>query len=122
MAHGLRYNLESEGYAVVHAADGRAGLVAARASTFDLILLDLMLPHRSGFEVLGDLRRGGDRTPVILMSARDAEDDRIEGLRLGADDFIGKPFGLGELLARIRARTRTARKVAVLERALELCS
>jgi len=118
MAHGLRYNLETEGYAIVHAADGRAGLVEARASTFDLILLDLMLPHRSGFEVLSDLRGSGDRTPVILMSARDAEDDRVEGLRLGADDFIGKPFGLGELLARIRARTRTARKVAVLDSAL----
>jgi len=118
MAHGLRYNLETEGYAVVHAADGRSGIECARASSFDLILLDLMLPHRSGFDVLRDLRADGDRTPVILMSARDAEDDRIEGLALGADDFIAKPFGLGELLARIRARTRTARKVAVLDSAL----
>ncbi|MHC4952714.1 MAG: SpoIIE family protein phosphatase [Planctomycetota bacterium] len=118
MAHGLRYNLETEGYAVVHAADGRVGIEKARKDHFDLILLDLMLPHRSGFEVLRELRGEGDRTPIILMSARDAEDDRVEGLRLGADDFVGKPFGLGELLARIRARTRTARKVAVLDSAL----
>jgi len=119
MAHGLRYNLETEGYDVVHAEDGEAGLARARQARFDLILLDLMLPRRSGFEVLRELRSSGDRTPVILMSARDAENDRIEGLRLGADDFIGKPFGLGELLARIRARTRTARKVAVLASAVQ---
>jgi len=118
MAHGLRYNLEAEGYDVVHAEDGEIGVQRAQNARFDLILLDLMLPRRSGFEVLRDLRAAGDRTPIILMSARDAENDRIEGLRLGADDFVGKPFGLGELLARIRARTRTARKVAVLDSAV----
>jgi len=120
MAHGLRYNLEAEGYDVVQVEDGETGLDRARSARFDLILLDLTLPGRGGFEVLRELRSSGDRTPIILMSARDAEEDRIEGLRLGADDFVGKPFGLGELLARIRARTRTARKVAVLDSAVNV--
>jgi DNA-binding response OmpR family regulator len=118
MARGLQFNLRAEGYSVEHAADGVAGVERAKSERFDLILLDLMLPLQSGFEVLKALRKSGDLTPVILMSARDAEADRVEGLRLGADDFMPKPFGLGELLARIRARTRTARKVSVLDGAL----
>jgi len=118
MARGLQFNLRAEGYAVEHAPDGAVGLRLAAEGRFDLILLDLMLPERSGFEVLRKLRASGDTTPVILMSARDAESDRVEGLRLGADDFVPKPFGLGELLARIRARTRAARRVSVLNGAL----
>jgi len=118
MARGLQFNLQAEGYAVEHAPDGAAGLARARERRFDLVLLDVMLPERSGFEVLRELRKGGDKTPVILMSARDEEEDRVRGLRLGADDFLAKPFGLGELIARIRARTRAARRVFALDGAL----
>jgi len=118
MARGLQFNLRAEGYGVVHAADGATALEEAAGREFDLVLLDVMLPERGGFDVLRALRGRGDATPVILMSARDDEADRVEGLRLGADDFLPKPFGLDELLARIRARTRAARKVSVLDGAL----
>jgi DNA-binding response OmpR family regulator len=106
MARGLAYNLESEGYAVVVARDGAKGLAEARKGGFDLVLLDVMLPERSGFEVLQRLRADGVETPVILLTARGAEMDRIAGLKLGADDYVSKPFSLGELLARIGARLR----------------
>jgi DNA-binding response OmpR family regulator len=109
MARGLSYNLEAEGHAVVVAADGDEGLKQARGGAFDLVLLDVMLPKRSGFEILKLLRADGNETPVILLTARGEELDKIAGLKLGADDYVTKPFSLGELLARIGARLRRAR-------------
>jgi len=109
MARGLSYNLEAEGYEVAHARDGEEGLRLARAGGFDLVVLDLMLPRRSGIDVLRRLRADGNGTPVVLLTARGAEVDRIAGFKLGADDYVTKPFSLGELLARIAARLRRAR-------------
>ncbi|MHC4973301.1 MAG: response regulator transcription factor [Planctomycetota bacterium] len=106
LAAGLRYNLERAGYAVSHAANGPDGLQSARDLRPDLIVLDLMLPGLDGFDLLGTLRDEGVRTPVIILSAKDAEVDKIRGFDTGADDYVSKPFGMGELLARIRARLR----------------
>ncbi len=109
MAKGLAFNLAQEGYDVVVASDGEEGLRAARAGGFDLVLLDLVLPKRSGFDVLKRLRADGNGTPVIVLTARGAEEDKVKGLKLGADDYVTKPFGLRELLARVEARLRGAR-------------
>jgi DNA-binding response OmpR family regulator len=106
LAAGLRYNLEKAGYLVSHAANGPEGLRCARETRPDLIVLDLMLPGLHGFDLLGTLREEGVRTPVIILSAKDAEVDKIRGFDTGADDYLSKPFGMGELLARIRARLR----------------
>lgn len=106
LAAGLRYNLEKAGYSVSHAASGPDGLRSARDLRPDLIVLDLMLPGLSGFDLLGKLRDEGVKTPVIILSAKDAEMDKIRGFDTGADDYVSKPFGMGELLARIRARLR----------------
>ena len=121
-ARGLRGSLESEGFQVVEERDGASGLRTASEGAFDLILLDLKLPERSGFDVLEELRCGGDVTPIILLSARNAEDDRIRGLGLGANDYLTRPFSLGELLARIQARTRDAQRLAVLHDAIAATS
>ena len=102
----LRFNLEREGYAVHTAADGETGLQLARTHSPDLIILDVMLPALSGTEVLRQLRSDGSDVPVLLLTARTAEIDRVQGLDLGADDYITKPFGLAELLARVRAHLR----------------
>jgi DNA-binding response OmpR family regulator len=109
MAKGLSHNLAREGYDVVVASDGEEGLRAARAGGFDLVLLDLMLPKRSGFDVLKKLRADGNGTPVVVLTARGAEEDKVRGLKLGADDYVTKPFGLRELLARVEARLRGVR-------------
>jgi len=102
---GLRMNLESEGYEVAVAEDGEQGL--ARASEgWDLLILDVMLPHVNGFEVLKALRARGVRTPVIMLSARNSELDKVLGLELGAEDYVTKPFSLAELLARVRVALR----------------
>jgi two-component system response regulator MtrA len=106
LADGLRYNLEREGYTVQVAADGPAGLDAARRWNPDLILLDLMLPGMSGFQVLEALRSGGHRVPVIIVSARGEEADKVRGFRLDADQYVTKPVGLLELLERVRAILR----------------
>lgn len=106
LAEGLRYNLERAGYDVLHADSGRAGLRLARAEEPDLIVLDLMLPGMHGFDLLAKLRAGGAAMPVIILSAQGDEVDKIRGMDAGADDFVSKPFGVGELLARIRARLR----------------
>ncbi|MCK6462170.1 MAG: response regulator transcription factor [Planctomycetes bacterium] len=106
LAQGLRYNLERAGYEVVHAAKGPEGLRLAREATPDLLILDLMLPGLHGFELLARLREGGSRVPVIILTVQDAEVDKIRGFDAGADDYLTKPFGIGELLARIRARLR----------------
>ncbi len=103
---GLIYALEREGYRVDVAADGEAALAALRASAPDLVLLDVMMPKVSGFEVLEALRAEGREVPVILLTAKGEEADRVRGLDLGADDYVVKPFGLAELLARVRARLR----------------
>jgi len=108
MAKGLAFNLEAEGYEVVVARDGEQGLAEARRGGFDLMIFDVMLPERSGFDVLKRVRADGNETPVIMLTARGAEVDRISGLKLGADDYVTKPFSLGELLARIGARLRRA--------------
>ncbi len=106
LADGLRYNLEREGYEVRVAGDGPTGLRAAREIRPDLILLDLMLPGMSGFEVLQEVRAAGARVPVIIVSARGEEADKVRGFRLDADQYVTKPVGLMELLERVRAVLR----------------
>jgi two-component system, OmpR family, alkaline phosphatase synthesis response regulator PhoP len=102
----LTGRLASEGHLVEQAADGETGLARACAESFDLVVLDVMLPDRSGFEVCRDLRRRGIDTPVLMLTARGEVDDRVLGLRLGADDYLVKPFAMSELLARVEARLR----------------
>ncbi|MCC7011858.1 MAG: response regulator transcription factor [Planctomycetes bacterium] len=106
MAVGLEYALVREGYEVAVARDGAAALEALRKSAPDLVLLDVMLPRRSGFDVLAQLRRDGREVPVILLTAKNQEVDKLHGFDLGADDYVTKPFSLVELLARVRARLR----------------
>jgi two-component system OmpR family response regulator len=106
MARALRRGLEREGHAVEVAADGEDGLHIGRTSEFDVIVLDVMLPGRDGFSVCRELRGAGVWTPVLMLTARDAVDDRIRGLDAGADDYLVKPFAFGELLARLRALIR----------------
>ena len=105
LAFGLQNNLEIEGYTVTVAADGHAGVAAAERGA-DLIVLDLMLPGLDGFRVLKTIRDRGDRTPVLILTARGQEEDKVRGLKLGADDYVTKPFGVLELLARIEALLR----------------
>lgn len=104
----LRFNLQKEGYDTLEAYDGVAGLDLALAEHPDLILLDLMLPKRNGFEVCQALREQGRATPVLILTAREAEQDKILGLDLGADDYITKPFSIRELMARVKANIRRA--------------
>jgi DNA-binding response OmpR family regulator len=108
LATGLRNNLEIEGYDVLIAADGTSGLAMARRDSPDLIVLDLMLPGTDGYRVLRTLREEGLDTPVLILSARGEETDKVLGFQLGADDYVAKPFGLLELLARIDALLRRA--------------
>ncbi len=103
---GLRLNLEHEGYEVHEAGEGRTGLELAKTIQPSLILLDMMLPGMQGLDVLRGLRDAGNATPVIILSARGMDRDKVTGLELGADDYITKPFGLEELAARIRAVLR----------------
>jgi len=106
MLLGLRDNLELEGYEVQTAADGEEGL--AKAATFapDLVILDIMLPKKNGFDVCRELRARSNSTPVVMLTARSAETDKVLGLELGADDYVTKPFSITELLARVRAVLR----------------
>ena len=106
LAYGLRNNLEIEGYEVEVAADGAKGLERARASKPDLVVLDLMLPELDGFRVLKTLRDEQYTMPVLILTARGEESDKVRGLKLGADDYLTKPFGLLELLARVEALLR----------------
>lgn len=106
---GLRMNLESEGYATHVVEDGAIGLETARGD-WDLMILDVMLPHVNGFEIVKQLRAEGVATPVIMLSARNHEMDKVLGLELGAEDYITKPFSLAELLARVRVVLRRADK------------
>lgn len=109
LAVGLKDNLEVEGYDVDLAADGATGLRLARAAPPDLLVLDLMLPDTDGFRVLKTLRDEGHEEPVLVLSARGEETDKVRGFRLGADDYLTKPFGVLELLARIEALLRRGR-------------
>jgi DNA-binding response OmpR family regulator len=106
IALGLRMNLESEGYVVLSAGDGEMALDVVRKEAPDVILLDVMLPNMNGFEVLRTVRREGFAMPIIVLSARTGEMDKVTGLELGAEDYVAKPFSLAELLARIRAALR----------------
>src|SRR6185437_9278976 len=99
-------NLESEGYEVFEAEDGEAGLAMAREKAPDLVVLDVMLPKLNGFQVLQTVRREGLMMPIIILSARTGEMEKVTGLELGAEDYVAKPFSLAELLARIRAALR----------------
>ena len=112
LAFGLRNNIEIDGYAVEVAADGPSGLEAARRLKPDLIVLDLMLPGMDGYRVLRQLRDEGSTMPVLILTARGEEADKVLGFRLGADDYVTKPFGVLELLARIEALLRRSRPAA----------
>ena len=109
VAQAIREGLESENYKVTVAVTGEDGYFLATTRAFDLILLDLMLPGRSGLEILTALRQQKCQTPVLILTARDAVEDRVLGLDTGADDYVVKPFAFSELLARIRALTRRGR-------------
>jgi len=108
LAAGLKTNLACEGYDADIAGDGSTGLARARTGLYDLILLDLMLPAMDGFQVLSGLRESDDDTPVIILTARGDEEDKVRGLGIGADDYVTKPFGVRELMARIVAQLRRA--------------
>jgi DNA-binding response OmpR family regulator len=109
VGNALREGLEAEGYAVTLAQTGEEGFFQASSRAFDLIILDVMLPGRDGVEVLQTLRRQGAKTPVLLLTAKDAIEDRVLGLDAGADDYLVKPFAFAELSARIRALLRRNR-------------
>jgi len=109
LAYGLTASLELEGHTVAVARDGAEGLKAARETGPDLVILDLMLPELDGYRVLKALRDEGRDVPVLILTARGAESDKVTGFRLGADDYVTKPFGLLELLARVTALLRRAR-------------
>jgi two-component system, OmpR family, alkaline phosphatase synthesis response regulator PhoP len=113
LAFGLRNNLEIEGYAVDVADDGPSGLAAARRNHPDLVVLDLMLPGMDGYRILRQLREDGLTMPVLILTARGEEADKVRGFRFGADDYVTKPFGVLELLARIEALLRRSRPAAV---------
>ena len=120
LASGIARILEREGHAVDVMATGEHAVLGARQERFDLVILDIGLPGIDGFEVLRRLRASADRVPVLVLTARDALDDRVRGLDLGADDYMAKPFAMPELAARgeedipgrIAAHTRCARKLA----------
>jgi DNA-binding response OmpR family regulator len=109
VAKAIKEGLESERYQVTVAATGEEAYFLATTSAFDLILLDLMLPGRDGLDILEALRKQKCQTPVLILTARDAVEDRVLGLDKGADDYLVKPFAFPELLARIRALTRRGR-------------
>lgn len=108
LAFGLRTNLEVQGYSVEIATDGMLGLERARHAKFDLLILDLMLPKMNGIDVLRNIRKRNKSTPVLILTAKGNEVDKVMGLRLGADDYVTKPFGLMELMARVEALLRRA--------------
>ena len=105
----LSFNLRREGYDTIEAMDGEVGLAMAKSDNPDLILLDVMLPKLDGFEVCRKLREEGRSTPVIMLTAREEETDKVLGLEIGADDYITKPFSMRELLARIKANIRRSK-------------
>lgn len=108
---GLVMNLELEGFKVVTAVDGEEGLKLVREHKPDMIVLDVMMPKKDGLQTCKELRNSGNSTPLILLTARSAEVDKVLGLELGADDYLAKPFGMAELTARIRALLRRSNPV-----------
>jgi DNA-binding response OmpR family regulator len=106
LSSSLKMNLAHEGYSVDTAYDGQEGQDLAELAPYDLIILDVLLPAKDGFEVCRDLRRRRIHTPILLLTARDSVDDRVQGLDCGADDYLVKPFAMRELLARLRALLR----------------
>jgi len=115
---GLRINLEAEGYAVQSAEDGERALALVHAEAPDLVILDVMLPKMNGLQVLQTLRREGHAMPIIILSARTGEMDKVTGLELGAEDYVAKPFSLAELLARVRAALRRGPRILETQRTL----
>ena len=115
----LRKGLVENGFVVDVASDGDDGLHLARRGEYELVVLDVMLPRRDGWSVLGELRRAGSQTPVLFLTAKDGLPDRVKGLNLGADDYLVKPFAFSELLARIRSilRRGPSRQPEMLKRA-----
>src|SRR5438067_11916271 len=106
LSSALASNLAHEGYSVDSAYDGQEGQDLAELTAYDLIILDILLPEKDGLEVCRDLRRRRIQTPILLLTARDSVDDRVQGLDYGADDYLVKPFAMRELLARMRALLR----------------
>lgn len=119
LADSVRYALESDGFEVTVAASGFAGLDEARRSAPDLVVLDLMLPEMSGLDVCRQIRMSSD-VPIIMLTAKDSEADKVSGLELGADDYMTKPFSMRELIARVRAHLRRAAKSGILAESNEV--
>ena len=117
LARGLANNLEIEGFETEIASDGSTGLTRARESHPDLVILDLMLPGMNGYNVLSTLRDEGDMVPVLILTARTTEHDKVRGFREGCDDYVTKPFGLLELIGRVQALLRRSSKSAGKESA-----
>ena len=115
VANALRAGLEAEHYEVTVATTGEEGFFLANQASFDLLLLDLMLPRRDGIDVLATLRKRGIQTPIFVLTAKDTVEDRVIGLDQGADDYLTKPFAFAELLARIRALLRRGRMDQILK-------
>jgi len=115
VAKALRAGLEAEHYEVSIASTGEEGFFLANQASFDLLLLDLMLPRRDGIDVLATLRKRGIQTPILVLTAKDTIEDRVIGLDQGADDYLTKPFAFSELLARIRALLRRGRMDQILK-------
>lgn len=103
IASGLKINLEAEGFETTHVADGLSAIRAIRSGEHDLVLLDVMLPGVSGFDVCASVRAEGNHVPIMFLTARDSDDARVRGLELGGDDYITKPFSIRELIQRVRA-------------------
>jgi len=120
MREGLKDNLEFEGYLVDQAADGREGIEKISNNKYDLIILDVMLPHLSGFDVCKKTRANGIDTPIIMLTAKGEEIDKVLGLEFGADDYVTKPFSLRELLARVKAILRRAPNLADSENKIKI--
>jgi DNA-binding response OmpR family regulator len=106
LAVGLQFNLEEEGYEVVHARDGKQALEFYESESYDLIILDVMLPYVNGFEVAEQIRKKNPQLPILMLTARTRKEDKIHGLELGADDYMTKPFHLDELLLRVKGMLR----------------
>jgi len=112
VASFIQKGLEEEGFTVELAMDGKEGLERVKASSYDVVLLDLMIPEIDGLELLRLMRDGGIETPVLILTAKDTKEDVVKGLNAGSDDYLTKPFSFDELLARIRALLRRAKKAS----------
>jgi DNA-binding response OmpR family regulator len=120
MRTGLKDNLEFEGYEVDTANDGEQGLKKILENSYNLIILDVMMPKKSGFDVCKEVRKAGITTPVILLTAKGDEIDKVVGLEIGADDYVTKPFSLRELLARVKAILRRGENLVMNDSAREV--